>query len=582
MIEPRPVRLCLVLVVGLLSCSGDDLGPHVPAAVVVTPAAPQVPLSGTFQLSATVMDAAGQAIPDVEVTFRSTDATVLTVDGTGLLASPGVLGHSLIVAAAGEITTEVDAAVVLPASAMLVSKRVLDLDTGEEVSVLVTVSDENSQPVPDPVIIVASTNPAIARAEASPTEDGVLLVTGLDAGTAVIDLSSGGHTAQIAVTVSQYAASAVVTPSSLLFPSASGTQQAIASLRDRTGDGMLPPGPFTWASSDESVAVVGATGIVTPVGLGSAVITATSDMFAGRLGVFVGTPPAGELLARVPFPGAYGLAVTSDGRYFVTGLTTFAAGALPDFAFTPRYETVGPLLDVAVLTSFDRAYVARQGGGVGPAVVMRGLTNDAFNTFEVGLGLPLATEVSADDSTLLVGTTDGFEFWRLPFFTGPTVGSAVGRIEKVTRDPVNPVFHASGSDGVFEVEATAGRITRRFRVGPGSHAVSPDGERLYTVNPTDGIRVWNLDTGAQGPRLGSVAGTDLTVTPDGRFLYLIHGSSEIAGGSRLYIVDRVSGALLREVVLGGLARRVEVTGDGTAVITNEGEFQGDGWVDFVR
>ena len=129
---------------------------------------------------------------------------------------------------------------------------------------------------------------------------------------------------------------------------------------------------------------------------------------------------------------------------------------------------------------------------------------------------------------------------------------------------------------------TAGRLTRRFRVGPGSHAVSPDGERLYTVNPTDGIRVWNLDTGAQGPRLGSVAGTDLTVTPDGRFLYLIHGSTEIAGGSRLYIVDRASGALLREVVLGGLARRVEVTGDGTAVITNEGEFQGDGWVDFVR
>ena len=134
---------------------------------------------------------------------------------------------------------------------------------------------------------------------------------------------------------------------------------------------------------------------------------------------------------------------------------------------------------------------------------MRGLTNDAFNTFEVGLGLPLATDVSADDSTLLVGTTDGFEFWRLPFFTGPTVGSAVGRIEKVTRDPVHPVFYASGSDGVFEVEATAGRLTRRFRVGPGSHAVSPDGERLYTVNPTDGIRVWNLDTGAKARGLAA-------------------------------------------------------------------------------
>jgi hypothetical protein len=40
------------------------------------------------------------------------------------------------------------------------------------------------------------------------------------------------------------------------------------------------------------------------------------------------------------------------------------------------------------------------------------------------------------------------------------------------------------------------------------------------------------------------------------------------------------GALLRDVVLGGVARRVEMSGDGTAVITNQGE--GDGWVDFVR
>ena len=523
-----------------------------------------------------------QAIPDVEVTFRSTDATVLTVDGTGLLASPGVLGHSLIVAAAGEITTEVDAAVVLPASAMLVSKRVLDLDTGEEVSVLVTVSDENSQPVSDPVIIVASTNPVIARAEASPTEDGVLLVTGLDPGTAVIDLSSGGHTAQIAVTVSQYAASAVITPSSLLFASASGTQQAIASLRDRTGDVMLPPGPFTWTSSDESVAVVGATGIVTPIGLGSAVITATSDTFAARLGVFVGTPPAGELLARVPFPGAYGLAVTSDGRYFVTGLTTFAAGALPDFAFTPRYETIGPLLDVAVLTTVDRAYIARQGGGVGPAVVMRGLTNDAFNTFEVGLGLPLATDVSADDSTLLVGTTDGFEFWRLPFFTGPTVGSAVGRIEKVTRDPVHPVFYASGSDGVFEVEADSRQAYPSLPRRSGLPCGEP--RRRKAVHGQSHRRDPSLEPRHRGARPEAwQRGRHRSDCYPRRAVPLSDPLvNRNAGGSRLYIVDRASGALLREVVLGGLARRVEVTGDGTAVITNEGEFQGDGWVDFVR
>ena len=129
----------------------------------------------------------------------------------------------------------------------------------------------------------------------------------------------------------------------------------------------------------------------------------------------------------------------------------------------------------------------------------------------------------------------------------------------------------------FEIEATSGLLTRRFRAGAVSHAVGPDGTRLYTINPEDGIGVWDLDTGARGPRLGAAGGTDLVVSPDGRFLYVIFGSDQVPDGSRLYIVDRASGALLREVVLGGLARRIEMSGDGTAVITNEA-----GWVDFVH
>jgi len=55
------------------------------------------------------------------------------------------------------------------------------------------------------------------------------------------------------------------------------------------------------------------------------------------------------------------------------------------------------------------------------------------------------------------------------------------------------------------------------------------------------------------------------------------------GGSHLYLVDPVSGVELREVVLGGLARRIEMSADGIAVISNEGATAEElGWVDFVR
>ncbi len=583
MIRLRPQVLCLLFATSLLACGDDsELGPRVPAAVVLTPAEPQVVVGARLQLAAAAVDASGDEMPDQAVTFRSSDATVLTVDETGLLTSVGSVGSSLITAATGEISAEVLVPVVLPASAIVVNPRTLNLDTGEEVTLSVTVTDQNAQPVTDPVIILEGSNPSIVRVEAVSGDASHILVTGLDPGDAIVTLTAGPRTAEIPVTVTQHATSVAITPSSLLFPSAGGSQQATAVLLDRTGDAVEAAGDFTWASSDESVAVVGPSGIVTPVGLGSAVVTATIDTFTARLGVFVGTPPAGEMLARVPFPGARGLAVSPGGVYGITGLTTFASGALPDFSFTPRYETVGPLLDVAVLTGVNRAYVARQSGGIGPAIVMRSLTDDTGNTFPVSLGLPLAAEVSADDTRLLVGTTDGFEVHQLPFSPGLIVATTVGPIDKVTRHPLLPFFYASGANGVFEVEATSGKLARRFRAGSVSHALSPDGARLYTVSADAGIGVWNLETGARGPRLGTVVGTDLTVSADGRFLYVIHGSTEIADGSRLYIVDRASGALLREVVLGGAARRVEVAGDGTAVVTNEGEFAGDGWVDFIR
>jgi hypothetical protein len=57
-------------------------------------------------------------------------------------------------------------------------------------------------------------------------------------------------------------------------------------------------------------------------------------------------------------------------------------------------------------------------------------------------------------------------------------------------------------------------------------------------------------------------------------------SSNIDG--RLYVVDAKSGATLREVVLGGLPKRIAMSADGVAIITNEGDEDVFGWVDFVR
>lgn len=125
------VRAQLLLALVVLFACGDELGPPVPATIVVTPEAPRVLTGGTVQLTAVVVDAAGGEIDGHPVTFRSSDPTVLTVEGDGLFTSPGPLGSSTITASSGDISAEVEAVVVLPPSALVVRPASLELDTGE-------------------------------------------------------------------------------------------------------------------------------------------------------------------------------------------------------------------------------------------------------------------------------------------------------------------------------------------------------------------------------------------------------------------------------------------------------------------
>jgi uncharacterized protein YjdB len=567
----------------LLAC-GDDLGPRIPAAILVTPEAPRVPLAGTLQLAATVVDASGREITGHTVTFQSSDTTVLTVDDSGLLTSVGGTGSSLISAVSGDITAEVEAAVALPPSAIVVSPRSLELDTGQEAGLAFTVTDENGEPVPGAQVAFQGSDPAIVRVVAVDWSDEILFVTGLGIGTATVTLTRDGLRTEVPVTVGRFPTFAAITPSNLVL-SSGGSQQVTAALFDRTGDEIDVLSPFTWSSSDEAVVTVSPAGLVTSVGPeGSAVITATTDTFTATLLVFVGTPPAGERLARVELPWADGLAVTPDGRYFVSGSDVFAAGALPDFALPVQISVPGTASDIVVNADVTRAYlVGTMNESFERGVLVMDLTtNSRVDFIPVSLGYAWAGALSADGSVLTVGTDAGFE--RIDVATKVSLGgTAVGSIAKITPHPSRPLLYASGGAGVLELDRNSGEIIRRFPGGVNGHVVTPDGTRLYTIGSGSGIGVWNLETGAKERRPSTVWGTDVTISPDGRFLYVLFGTSHTVDNSVVYVVDPASGTLLRRVVLGGLARRIAMSADGIAVISNEGAVAEEiGWVDFVR
>jgi WD40 repeat protein len=448
------------------------------------------------------------------------------------------------------------------------------LDTGEERLVTFAVTDENGDSVWGAQVTFESSNPAVAPVRRlSDTE--APLVTGLTTGSATVTLTSGGLTAEVPVTVAQIPASVTITPSDLVL-SSGGSEQAAVTINDRTGDEIAPPAPFTWSSSDEAVVTVSPTGFVTSVRPeGSAVITATADTFTATLPVFVGTPPPVEMLGRVELFFAEGVAVTPDGRYFVGGAEHFGRGVLPDFTLPVRIPIGGQLTDVVLNADGTRAYL------IGPSrvAVVDLTTNTQVDFIEVSLGGGIAGALSADGSVLTVGTTHGFERFEVAT-KRPLGGTAVGFVLKITHHPTRPLLYASNELGVLELDDRSGEIVRRIGGTADSHVLSPDGKRLYVVSGGGGgIAIWNLETEAQEPSAGPVFGNDLSVSPDGRFLYVMR-SSNIDG--RLYVVDARSGTTLREVVLGGLPKRIAMSADGVAIITNEGDTDVFGWVDFVR
>jgi len=578
---PR-VGLPAVAVAVLLAC-GDDLGPRVPAAIAVTPPAPEVLIDGTLQLEVAIVDASGRALDGHPVSFESGDTTILTVSDAGLLASTGASGTSLITMESGDLTATVEAEVVLPPSAFIVRPRSLELDTDELGSLRFTVTEKNGKPLPAAEVTFRSSDPAMLRLELAEGDDDVLFVTALAEGSATVTLTSGEMTVEVPVTVGRIPSFVRLTPHDLAL-SPGGSQQVTAQLFDRTGDPLDAPSPFTWASSNQAVVTVSPSGVVSSVGPeGAAVVTAAVDTFIDTLRVFVGTVPAGELLARVELPWAAGLALTAEGRYFAGGQATFASGALPDFALPVQIPVGdGQVRDIVVNADATTAYLIL-GSGRSGVIVMDLTTNTQVYFIDVSLGGSWSGALSADGSVLTVGTSDGFE--RFDVATKRSLGgSAPGWVSKITRHPSKPLLYASGAAGVLEIDDRSGEIIRRFRGGVNGHVLSADGKRLYTIGFSDGgIGVWNLETGAQEPSVGSVFGTDLTLSPDGGFLYVIFGSSHILGNSRLYIVDPASGTVVREVVLGGLTNRIEMSTDGIAVVSNEGATAGElGWIDFVR
>src|SRR2546422_462982 len=275
--------------------------PTVPvASVTVTPGTASLTVGQTVQLTATPRDANGNPLTGRVITWQSSDNTIATVNGSGLVTGARPGGPVTMTATSeGQSGTATVTVTVARVAAVTVTPSAANIAITGTVQLTATPRDANGNPLTGRAISWSSSNNNIA------TVNGSGLVTGVTAGSVTITATSEGQSGTASITVAGApVASVTVTPPSASVP-AGQTVQLTATLKDANGN-VLTGRTVTWASNNTTVATVNSNGLVTTKVAGSATITVTSEGQSGTAAITVTPVPVASVTVTPATAGVAG------------------------------------------------------------------------------------------------------------------------------------------------------------------------------------------------------------------------------------------------------------------------------------
>ena len=165
-------------------------------SVVIEPSSATLMSPGeTVQLTASVLDGAGQPVADATVTWSSSDASVATVSGAGLVTAVSN-GSVTITARSGSASASVPVTVMQSAGSIAIEPSSATLmSLGETVQLAASVLDGAGQPVADAAVTWSSSDASVA------TVSGAGLVTAVSNGSVTITARSGSASGAAEITV---------------------------------------------------------------------------------------------------------------------------------------------------------------------------------------------------------------------------------------------------------------------------------------------------------------------------------------------------------------------------------------------
>ncbi|MEO6529225.1 MAG: Ig-like domain-containing protein [Gemmatimonadaceae bacterium] len=504
------------------------------ATVSVSPNRVDAVVGSRTPLTGRASDADGNVLSDRAIAWTSSNTALATVDGTGVVVAVASGAVTITGASEGKSATSVFTIVQGTIASVTVTPNPVSMVAGQTAQLAASARDAGGAVVTGRPVIWSSSKNDVATVSA----DGV--VKGVAAGTTSIIATVDGVSGSSTVTVTNAPVKSVSVAPQAPTVAIGSTTQLTPTVID-ANDVVVTGRPVTWASSNTAIATVSGVGLVTGVGVGTAIITATSEGRSGTTTVTVSLVPVRSVTLA---PTTLSLTPLQTGTLVPT--VTLANGTVVTdrlVAFTSSDPLIASVTQAGVVTALlpgTSTITASSGGQSATSVVTVGLVPVATVTVA-----PATVSLTPLQTRTLVAT----------------VTDANGTV--VTNRPVS----WSSSNALVATVTQAGVVTALI-VGSTTITAtseSKSGTATVTVGP---VPVGSVTVTPSTATLAAGAGTTLTATVKDANGNVMQGA-QVAWSTSNSQVAAVSSSGAVTTSLAGTATITATSGgqSGTATIT---------------
>ena len=251
-------------------------------SVSVSPSTLSLVVGQSGSLSATVVDASGATVSNPSVAWTSRDASVATVNpSTGAVTAVAAGSTTIDATSGGKKGSATVTVSPVPVGSITIGPSSTNTTAGQTVQLVATVRDANGNVVTSSTVTWSSSDVQVAapNSTGSTTAD----VPTSKAGTATITASIGNVSGTATITVNPGAVATVTVTAPSTNLKVGNTMQLTATAKDNKGN-TVPIQSFIWSSSNNTIATVSTSGVVTGKKSGNVTITASTALIGGKSG----------------------------------------------------------------------------------------------------------------------------------------------------------------------------------------------------------------------------------------------------------------------------------------------------------